>query len=245
MKNSTKNQIINSIKRIKPGDVFSAEAFVTDSISSDAARMALERMVAEGVIRKLGKGRYYKPEKTMFGELKPDVHQTVADLLEDKNHKITGYLTGTILFSQLGLTTQISSQIEIGVRKYRRAIKRGTVTISFVLQHNPITKENIPLLQLLDAIRFFREIPAATPNEAVAGISYLINQLKPEQQLRMISLALNYSPYVRALLGAILELSGLGEEQLKPLRSSLNAQTRYKLKLSQEILPTIANWNIQ
>ena len=58
----TKSYITNYINRLKPNKVFSADTFVTDTISADAARMALERMVSEGKIRKFGKGRYYRPE---------------------------------------------------------------------------------------------------------------------------------------------------------------------------------------
>ena len=245
MKNGTKSYITNYINRLKPNKVFSAHTFVTDTISADAARMALERMVSEGKIRKLGKGRYYKPEQSMFGEIAPSVEQVITDLVESKTHQPIGYLTGTMAFNQLGLTTQVSSQIQIGVRKYRRTIKRGQYSIDFILQPNAITRDNIYLLRLLDALRFFRDIPATTPNEAISRMIFLIGKLQPEQQQRMIGLALRYSPYVRALLGAILESIGTADEQLKPLKASLNAQTRYKLNISKNILPTSTNWNIR
>lgn len=244
MRTETKSHIIEHIQSQKPGWVFTAFSFATDGISVDAARMALERMVAEGTIRKLDKGRYYRPEQTMFGEIEPEIEQVVGDLVEDKNHKLIGYLTGTIVFAQLGLTTQISSQIQLGVRKYRRAITRGRYTVSFVLQHNMITKENIPLLQLLDAMRFFRDIPATTPNEAVERLIYLVRRLSAEQKRELVELSMQYTPYVRALLGAIMEHQGLNAE-LEPLRASLNAMTEYKLRISEEVLPTIGKWNIK
>lgn len=245
MKNGTKSYITNYVNRLKPNKVFTASTFVTDDISADAARMALERMVSEGKIRKLGKGRYYKPEQSMFGEIAPSVEQVITDLVESKTRQPIGYLTGTIAFNQMGLTTQVSSQIQIGVRKYRRTIKRGQYSIDFILQPNAITRDNIPLLRLLDALRFFREIPATTPNEAISRILFLIGKLQSEQQQRMIGLALRYTPYVRALLGAILENIGATEEQLKILKTSLNPQTHYKLNISKEILPTVSNWNIR
>ena len=245
MKNGTKNYITNYFNRLKPNKVFTASTFVTDDISADAARMALERMVSEGKIRKLGKGRYYKPEQSMFGEIAPSVEQVITDLVESKTHQPIGYLTGTIAFNQLGLTTQVSSQIQIGVRKYRRTMKRGPYSIDFLLQPNAITRDNIYLLRLLDAIRFFREIPATTPNEVIPRMLFLVGKLSPEQQKRMVFLALRYTPYVRALLGAILESIGADDELLKPLKASLNTQTHYKLNISKEILPTLSNWNIR
>ncbi len=245
MKNGTKSYITNYINRLKPNKVFTANTFANEQISADAARMALERLVSEGRIRKLSKGRYYKPEQSMFGEIAPSVENVIADLIESKTHQPIGYLTGIIVFNQLGLTTQVSSQIQIGVRKYRRPIRRGPYTISFVLQPNAITRDNIYLLRLLDALRFFREIPATTPNEVVARMAFLIGKLEPEQQQRITNLALRYSPFVRALLGAILEHIGISGEQTQTLRRSLNTQTHYKLTISQEALPTQSNWNIR
>lgn len=244
MKTETKNHIVDYINSQEPGQVFTAFSIPIEGVSVDAIRIALDRMVKGGAIRKLDKGRYYRPQQTMFGELPPDVEQVVGDLIMDKNHQPIGYLTGMIMFAQMGLTTQISSWIELGVRKYRRRIKRGGYTISFIVQPNPITMENMELLRLLDAIRFCREISGTDPEEAVERLIYLVRKLTIEQKLQMIELALLYAPYVRALLGAIMEHLGLGKE-LQPLRDSLNPMTRYKLYISEEVLPTRSNWNIQ
>ena len=74
----------------------------------------LNRMADMGVIQRLSKGRFYKPKQTMFGSLKPSQQEVVKDLLK-KEGKIIGYLTGVSIFGQLGVTTQISNIIEIGV----------------------------------------------------------------------------------------------------------------------------------
>src|SRR5690606_15909855 len=103
-------------------------------------------------------GKFYKPEVSIFGELQPEQAQVVKDLLES-NGKVTGYLTGFSIFSQLGLTTQISNVIQIGRNDIRPMLTRGRYTISFVKQKNVITKNNIPLLQILDAIRYIKKIP--------------------------------------------------------------------------------------
>ena len=244
MRTETKIRIIDYINSQEPGQVFTAFSIPIEGVSVDAVRKALDRMVVEGTIRKLDKGRYYRPQQTRFGELPPDIEQVVGDLVMDKNNQPIAYLTGMIMFAQMGLTTQISSWIELGVRKYRRRIKRGRYTISFILQPNPITMENMELLRLLDAIRFCREISGTDPEEAVERLIYLVGKLSTDQKLQIIQLALPYAPYVRALLGAILEHLGLKNE-LQSLRDSLNPMTRYKLYISEEILPTRSNWNIR
>ena len=114
-------------------------------------------MVASGKIVKLAKGKYYKPEITPFGDLLPDQKQVVKDLLED-NGKILGYLTGYSIYNQLGLTTQVSNTIQIGRNQIRPNFKRERYTISFIKQRNTITKENIPLIQILDAVKYIKKI---------------------------------------------------------------------------------------
>jgi len=54
-------------------------------------------------------------------------------------------------------------------------------------------------------------------------------------------IAEQYTPYVRTLLGAILEQNGIETYSLK---SSLNGVSSYKLPISDEILFTKQNWNI-
>lgn len=64
---------------------------------------------------------------------------------------ITGY---NDIFKKYGLTSQVPADLQIAVRKEKKPIVRGTYQISFVNQPNTITKENIPVLQLLDCLRF-------------------------------------------------------------------------------------------
>lgn len=64
----------------------------------EAVFKALNRMVKAGKISKLSKGKYYKPEKTPFGEWQPDQEQVVKDLLEDDG-KLIGYLTGYSIYN--------------------------------------------------------------------------------------------------------------------------------------------------
>ena len=92
-------------------------------------------MVAAGQIRRISKGRFYKPKMTEFGELPPDTYQIVKDLLE-KNGKVIGYLTGYTAFYELGLTTPVPAALQIGVINNKKAIKRNFYYISFIKQQN-------------------------------------------------------------------------------------------------------------
>lgn len=241
---SALEEITLYVNRLQVNAVFSISTFVRNGLTYYTARKALDDLEKRGIIHKLDKGRYYKTQQTMFGEIRPPVEQAIGDLLVDRHRQVVGYLTGTIAFNQMGLTTQISSQIQIGRKRYRKPIKRGEYSIAFIVQRNTITRQNIPLLQILDALRFVREIPDTIPDETVEQLMFLIGKLSKEQQRQMINLALLYTPYVRALLGAILEKLGSGE-LTNTLKKSLNDLTHYNLHLSEDVLPTKNNWNIR
>ena len=152
----TADYIAFIIYKLPKGYVFTYSDFTTEVNQKEAVIKALNRMVQAGRIVKLSKGKYYKPEKTSFGNLQPNQAQVVKDLLEE-NGKITGYLTGYSIYNQLGLTTQVSNTIQIGKNQIRPNFKRKRYTITFIKQKNTITKENIPLLQILDAIRYIKK----------------------------------------------------------------------------------------
>ena len=115
--------------------------------------------------------------ETILSKIKTKVQdpysQVVKDLLEEDG-KIIGYLTGYSIYNQLGLTTQVSNTIQIGKNEIRPGFKRERYTIAFIKQKNTLTKENIPLLQILDAIRYIKKIPDATIESSCRRLSVIL-----------------------------------------------------------------------
>jgi hypothetical protein len=208
----------------------------------EAVIKALNRMVASGKIAKLSKGKYYKPESTPFGKLQPNQAQVVKDLLEDDG-KIIGYLTGYSIYNRLGFTTQVSNTIQIGRNQVRPGFKRERYTIYFVRQKNTVTKENIPLLQILDAIRYIKKIPDATIESSCKRFLSVLKDLTEKEKKSLLRLALKYPPATRALLGAMFEQLQPGD-LTEPLLKSLNPITKYKLSGASKVLSTTEKWNI-
>lgn len=232
-----------TIDRLPKGYIFTYSDFDTEQNSKEAIIKALNRLAASGKIVKLSKGKFYKPETTPFGKLQPNQAQIVKDLLETDG-KVTGYLTGYSIYSQLGLTTQISNTIQVGKNEIRPAFKRERYTISFVKQRNIITKENIPLLQLLDAIRYIKKIPDTTVTSAYKRFLAVVKELSEKDKSTLVRLALKYPPATRALLGTLLETKG-NINLTEPLRKSLNPITVYKLSGVTKIFPVAEKWNIK
>ena len=199
MTNKITEIVKNQIDKFSYGYVFTASDFPIDVTKQKSVNKVMENLTKEGKIRRLSKGRYYKTKATEFGEITPDSYQIVKDLLTE-NEKTIGYITGYQIFNELGLTTQVSAILQIGTIKDKKSMKRSYYRIKFVKQWNTITKENIPLLQLLDCLRFFKNIPDAMPKDSCQRLLYLLSQLDDNQKNKIKKLALKYTPQAIALL---------------------------------------------
>lgn len=237
----TTDYIAYIIDRFPKGFVFTYADFNREVSQKQALIKALNRMVLSGKIAKLSKGKYYKPETTPFGDLLPNQKQVVKDLLEEKG-KINGYLTGYSIYNQLGLTTQVSNTIQIGKNEIRPSFKRDRYTIDFIKQKNNITKDNVPLLQILDAISYVKKIPDTNTTNSCIRFIDILRQLKEKDFLLIMRLAIKYPPATRALLGAILD--ELKSTKTETLFNTLNPITKYKLAGAFSVLSTAEKWNI-
>ena len=240
----TSEYIEDKINRLSKNYVFTYMDFLTEVNKREAIIKHLNRMVKSGKINKLSKGKYYKPQESVFGTLLPEQYQIVKDLLEEGGKRI-GYITGYSAYNSLGLTTQISNIIQIGKQQTRPKLKRGRFIITFIKQKNTINKDNIPLLRLLDVIRFIKKIPDTTVDKSCKRLLMLLSELNNDDKVQIIKLAFKYSPGTRALLGALLSNTGINEnELLNELFKSLNPITTYDIAISDEVLPTAQSWYI-
>lgn len=240
----TTTQLIKQhLNQLPVGYPFSYRDFDLDKSQQQAGIKALNRMVKTGTLAKIGKGKFYKPETSPFGELLPAYQEIIRDLLQS-NQQVIGYVTGVNLFNQLGLTTQVSNIIQIAKNDIRPPLQRLHYTVRFIRQKNVITEQNIPLLQLLDAIRFIKEIPDTTIIQSIRRLLALLGELSSEQQQQLTQLAVNYPPASRALLGLMWEK--MEKRQLsQQLYASLNPVTSYRFGDISEVLPNQQAWNIQ
>ena len=236
------DKIRKILARTEDGMVLTPADFGVPVTQQPSLIVALNRLVAAGTLKRLAKGKYYKPKQSILGELPPETFQKVKEYLI-KDNQVIGYITGTNAFAYLGLTTQISGNILIGTNTYRRPRNLGIDRIAFVLQPNPIREEEIDLYIILDALRFIQRIPATTSSEAVAILIPQIRRLPKQKQKRLQELAMAYTASVRALLGAIYERLSL---PYKALKNSLNGTTSYRIYIEDDVLSARykSNWRI-
>jgi hypothetical protein len=142
----------------------------------------------------------------------------------------------------LGLSTQVSKTIQIGRNEIRPSFKRGSYVISFIKQKNTITKENIPLLQVLDAIKYIKKIQDASIETSCKRFLAILKNLTEKEKNTLVRLALKYPPSTRALLGALLDENG---DRSESLFKSLNPISKYKISGVVNVLSSSVNWNIE
>ena len=233
----------NKIKAFPEGVIFGYNDFDIDQSKESALKIALYRLVKDGIIERLSKGRFYKPKQGITGNLRPDEYEIVKDLLFENVESI-GYITGLGIFNRLGLTTQLSNFIQIGSNFDKKQIQRGRYTIKFIRQWNIINKKNVSILQLLDCIRFIKNIPDTSIDQSFKRLLALIGELQEKEVETLSMLALKYPSSTRAITGALLEQSGyngLSNKLLKSLKSS----TYYNINISTDLISNQKKWKIQ
>jgi hypothetical protein len=161
-----------------------------------------------------------------------------------ENGKRVAYETGIALYNSLGLTTQMAFRTKIASRGRRISINRENLKADPVKSYAEVTDNNYKILGLLDAFKDIKKIPDCTVEQAVRRLSAIVRELKEKQKTFLLKYAMKYPPRVRALVGALLENTGVKTKTVQTLKNSLNPLTTINLGVDKEVLPTKSNWYI-
>jgi hypothetical protein len=235
--------IRNDIKQFPEGKTFGYTDLNISKNDYLTAAKALERFQKEGLIKKVSKGIFYKPKSTVFGDLKPDYMELLRPYLFENGKRIA-YETGIALYNSLGLTTQMAFRTKIASRGRRISINRENLKADPVKSYAEVTDNNYKILGLLDAFKDIKKIPDCTVEQAVRRLSAIVRELKEKQKTFLLKYAMKYPPRVRALVGALLENTGVKAKTVQTLKNSLNPLTTINLGVDKEVLPTKSNWYI-
>lgn len=236
-------KIEKQITKIKEGTTFKYQQLSIESNEYSAAAKAIERLIEKGIIKRVSTGVFYKPKQTIFGELKPHEEELLKPYLFQNNKRIA-YITGISLYNRMGLTTQVPRNIKIASRDKRITVSIGNIKGNPVKSYVDVTDKNYTLLEILDVLKDFKQIPDLDKKSGVKIISNQLKKLNLKEIKQLIDCALSYPPRVRAFLGSLLEQIEYSIE-LQPLKKSLNPLSEYNYGIDQKTLPTITNWNVK
>jgi hypothetical protein len=240
---STAQIVRKQIEGIEPGIVFGFSRFNLKATGELSLAKALSRLAKEGVIVRLAKGKYYRPKTSLFGKLRPS-EAAVVEALTVRNKERIGYLTGPVVYNKLGLTSQISNTLVIATNKPLPPKVIEGYKVKYVKREIDIKDSDIPLLQILDALRDVKSIPDTTADEALKVLINKIKALLEEQQRRLTRIAMEWNASTRALLGALFE-QYIPSIPVSRLNDSLNKLSKYEIGVSETVLPNKNNWNIK
>lgn len=201
------NNIAADIKNIlynKNNKILDTKIFFSND-SNYTAFKALERMVKKGEVKRVEKGLYYIPLKSIFGELLLSVKDFIQKYLYIDEKRI-GYITGVNLFNKYGLTTQLSNTLEIATNIRKNPREYQGAKIKFIQNKAPITEKNIKYLEILDILKNLKNIPDSDIKESYMLIKQIILELAYEEIIFLLDLAEKYyTAVVLALLGSMVE----------------------------------------
>jgi predicted transcriptional regulator of viral defense system len=218
--------------------------FTYDDVPSKAkssVAIELSRLFKKGVVKKVSKGKYYKPKIQPFGEVEPSSNEKISSYLDSA--KGASYETGFNSFRKLGLTTQVAKTTTIATNKPYRKVQVDNVILKFIPKRVDVAEEDISLVQILDALKDINKIPATTPSKALEYLKEIIKSENIENQKKLAQYSMDYTPRTRALLGAILKDIGNREDAYE-LKQTLNPLTKYKLGIDDSVFSNKTYWNI-
>ena len=235
-------KIKKKIKRMPEGTTFKYQQLDLSKTEYSGAAKAIERLINEGVIKRITKGVFYKPKKSVFGELRPTETEIIKPYLYEQGKRIA-YITGTVLYNNMGVTTQVPKIVKIASRSKRIYIDSGSIKAKPVKSYIDVTEGNYSLLEILDVLKDFTKIPDMDKESGIRFLKDKLNGLSEKETNMLVKYALKYPPRVRAFLGALLnEITG---QENRNLKQSLNPLTTYRFNLNEDTLKTAPNWNIK
>lgn len=244
MQNSINQKIRERISDIPKGEIFGYEKFQLVNGKELAVAKALSRLVKEGKLRRVSKGKYYKPKQTKFGEKRPGEAEILKIYLKD-GAKTIAYITGASLYNRMGISTQVPYVIEVATENPVPDREIEGYKIRFVKSRAPITKSRIPYLEILDVLKNIDRIPGTGANEALKRLLIKITSLAQKDLDKLSNLAFEYNPATRALLGAVLEYYCKDFNNSAKLRKTLSPYSTYRFNLDDHSLPNKSKWRIK
>ncbi len=193
-----------------------------EKLSFTATAQALSRLSRKGIIQRIGKGLYYRPRPTVFGQ--STVSSNLIRALPISGRKV--FPAGHAAANLLGFSSQNPARIEIattGLSLPRQIV--GKDTIIHTRRPEAWQKLSSRDAAILD---FIRNRGLTSELSSNGTVSKLLECFRESAQFdRLLKVAILEPPRVRAIFGAIGQQLGRSEQQLRYLRKSLNPLSRF------------------
>ncbi len=144
----------------------------------------------------------------------------------------------------MGLTTQVPKGIRVASRDKRIITKVGSMQVKPIKSYEDVTDDNYYLMELLDVIKDFKNIPDMDKKQAIRYMLKKFEELSGKETDKLLSIALKYPPRVRAMAGALLNELNPNKPVLE-LKNSINPLSIFEFGTGKDMLRFIDFWNIR
>ncbi|HWG46125.1 MAG TPA: DUF6088 family protein [Gemmataceae bacterium] len=187
-----------------------------------AVAQTLSRLARQGVIQRLGKGMYYRPRPTAFGESRPN--PALIRSLPVRRRRI--FPAGIAAGNLLGFTTQNPARVEVatdGLSLPRLIVGKETV----IHTRRPESWRTLSETDaaLLDFLRNRGACSELSPEKTAEKLLGYFRE--PGRFERLLKVSSSEPPRVRAMLGAIGQQVGQPARRLSALKKDLNPFSRF------------------
>jgi hypothetical protein len=226
---SFKSDILNQIERIPEGKIFTFGDIEFPMAKFANLAVILSDLSRDGRLMRFEKGAYYRPKQSSLGLGILPVYQD--EQINYLTNKLNGYLTGTYIYNKMSLTEQVPSVITVAVRYPVRPFRLNKLSVECVKSYveKPADGETLYLIQILDALKDLKHIPATAPQTVYDRIYNLhLSGLTENTLKKIVTLSFDYPARVRKILSDMLERKGDCSLQ-KQLLQTICPTTRFDL----------------
>jgi hypothetical protein len=227
---SFRSDIINQINAIPYGKIFDIDNLAFDISKSVNTSVVLSELYKRQDIERLGRGVYYRQEKSILGLGNIPIGEN--EIIQYIAKKVNGYETGLSMYNQMQLTEQVPMIVTIAVPKLDNTTRCSNfnLRLKFVKAYViPKNQTETYLLRILDSIKDSKNIPATNQQTVLQRINnYHIKKLKEKNidTNNFIEFAKCYPPRVRKILGELL-LKNEEQKLAKSLLKTINPNTNF------------------
>lgn len=202
-------------------------------LPASAVATTLSRLAREGELQRSRKGVYYRPRMTVLGPSLAAASGSTASSLMTPIHP-----AGLSAANVLGFTTQNPAR-----REYATPASDPPTALegSRVRTRRPATRGELSPEEgaLMEFLRDRATTSDLSPADTARRLQTLLRDR--ERFTRLASAATAEPPRVRAMLGALGELAGVDERDVRQLRQSLNPLSRFDFGALSD-LPNARSW---
>lgn len=229
VRGSSVSKVVSAAVMAAADRIFTQDDF--GELPRTAVSLALSRLAKSGALSRIARGVYYRPRQTVVGASNPKRHAVELTLLQGARP------TGLTAAALLGFSTQQPSTPTYAIPRRDEITRLKGIKVVRMRPDHDLSPEDGALLEFIRDRGKWSELG---DKETIDRLKSLFKE--KDRFNRLAEAAITEPPRVRAILGAVGELTHAPKPTIDRLRNSLNPTTRFDFGRLRS-LPAAKSWN--